>query len=154
MSALGSAAAGGVAGAAVMMGSLYAGRAVGLMDADFARYQGCMLLRRADSRAELVGWGCHLGMGAVLGLGHAAGYEVLGVEPGWRSGALLGLAHGVGAGAALPAMDAANPCVRSGALDGFGAFAKRRGALMVAGFLVGHVVYGAIVGAAYGAARS
>ncbi|MBW3570505.1 MAG: hypothetical protein KY467_05320 [Gemmatimonadetes bacterium] len=154
MSAPAWAAAGGVAGAALMMGSLYAGRAAGVMDADFARYQGCLLLRRADASAEAAGWAFHLGMGAVLGLGYTVVYTVSGVEPGWDTGALLGAAHGLLAGAALPMMDAANPCVRAGTLPRYGAFARRRGVVMIAGFVAGHVLFGALVGAAYGAHRT
>lgn len=147
------AALGGVAGAVVMMASLYAGRALGLLDADFARYQGCLVLRRGGGAAEPVGWAFHLANGAALGLGYAEVFERTG-GAGWRRGAALGVAHGVAAGAALPLLDAANPCVQEGRMPAFGPFGKHSGPLMVAGFLVGHVVYGAIVGAACGHART
>lgn len=143
------AALGGVAGAVVMMGSLYAGRALGILDADFARYQGCLVLRRGGGGTEPVGWAFHLANGAALGIGYAEVFARIG-GAGWRRGAALGLAHGVAAGAALPLLDAANPCVREGGMPAFGPFGKQSGPLMVAGFIVGHVVYGAIVGAACG----
>jgi hypothetical protein len=64
-------------------------------------------------------------------------------------GLLAGLIHWAIAGILLPMMDGMNSCVRSGKLEGFGAFGAKRGGMMIAGFLMGHLLYGLIVGWLY-----
>ncbi len=65
------------------------------------------------------------------------------------TGALLGTAHGVVAGAGFPLLDALNPCVREGRMRGFGLMGRGYGVFMTLGLLAGHVIYGALVGWLY-----
>lgn len=60
-----------------------------------------------------------------------------------------GVVHWVIAGMMLPMMDGTNPCVKEGRIKGFGTFGKNYGAMMIGGFLMGRLLYGAIVGWIY-----
>ena len=62
-------------------------------------------------------------------------------------GALLGLVHGGVAVASLPTLGTISACVRSGFLPPPGRFGLAWGRGTPAGVVVGHVVYGAAVGA-------
>jgi hypothetical protein len=62
----------------------------------------------------------HLAMGSVPTLGYAVAFWLVWGEATWLAGALLGVAHGVAAGAGFPLLDALNPCVRNGRIRGFG----------------------------------
>lgn len=139
----------GAVGASVMLVMIALGRAMGLIQADMARYQGCILTGRADGPGPvLAGTAMHLTVGAVLAIGYAVVFAVWG-EASWPRGAAIGLVHWLVAGFGLPVMDAMNPCVRDGRTRGFGLFGKDQGVMMVLGFMAGHLVYGALVGWLY-----
>ena len=67
--------------------------------------------------------------------------------PGWDTGAVVGLAHGTLAAAALPLLGTISASVRSGPLPHPGLFGLNWGRFTPAAVVLGHVVYGGIVGA-------
>lgn len=139
----------GVVGAIVMSIMTDVSRAMGLIEANMSRYQGCIITGRPDgTKPLLAGFASHLVMGGLLALGYAVVFRVLG-EATWLMGTAIGAVHFVAAGAAFPLMDRANPCVRDGRIRGFGPFGRNYGLMMIAGLFVGHVIYGAVVGAIY-----
>jgi hypothetical protein len=143
------AAGAGVLGALVMTIMTDASRAMGLIDAHMSRYQGCIVTGRMDGPGPLLsGLALHLAIGAVLALGYAVLFELMGAA-GWGRGAMIGLGHWVLAGLAFPLLDQMNRCVADGRIRGFGIMGRNYGPMMVVGLMAGHVVFGAIVGALY-----
>lgn len=143
------AAGAGIIGAIAMTIMTDMSRALGLIDANLSRYQGCLVTGRADGRVALVAGIClHLMNGAVLALGYAVIFRAIGAST-WWAGAIIGFVHWIAAGLAFPLMDRANGCVADGRLRGFGVMGRNYGVMMILGLLLGHVVYGAIVGAIY-----
>jgi hypothetical protein len=63
------------------------------------------------------------------------------------AGALLGLAHGLLAGALLPTLGMISACVRSGAIPPPGHFGIRWGWPTPFGVVFGHLLYGGVTGA-------
>ncbi|CAN5816376.1 MAG: hypothetical protein H0W11_12330 [Gemmatimonadetes bacterium] len=140
----------GVLGALAMTLMTDASRMIGMIQANLSRYQGCIVLGRSEGTAPLLaGLGAHLAMGAVLAIGYALVFALLWGEATWWNGAITGAVHWLPAALGFPALDAMNPCVREGRMPAFGAFGRGYGPMMVLGLLMGHVVYGAIVGALY-----
>lgn len=143
------AAGAGIVGALVMSIMTDVSRAMGIIEANMSRYQGCIITGHSHgTKPLLAGLASHLMMGAILAIGYAIVFRVIG-EATWILGAAIGVAHFAAAGAAFPLMDRANPCVRDGRIRGFGPFGKNYGLMMIMGLFMGHVVYGAIVGAIY-----
>lgn len=139
----------GAVGAGVMLVMMYASRIAGLVRADFPRYQGCIITRREEgSQTLLAGLIFHLAMGAMLAIGYAVIFSLLG-RNGWFVGMAIAFVHWLAAGSSLPLMDGMNPCVRDGHIRPFGVFGRNYGGMMIFGFLMGHLVYGALVGLLY-----
>lgn len=86
-----------------------------------------------------------LGSSGVAWLYAAVLQQVGGVSLG--GGALLGLVHGGIAAAALPVLGTISACVRSGFLSPPGRFGLAWGRGTPAAVVVGHLVYGATLGA-------
>ncbi len=144
------AAGAGVIGALVLALMTDLTRVVGLIDANLTRYQGCLLLGRSEGTVPwLAGLAMHLAMGALLAIGYAVLFAMVWREANWIAGAVLGLVHGMVAGAGFPVLDRLNSCVRDGRIRAFGAFGRGYGWMMTAGLLAGHVVYGAVIGWLY-----
>jgi len=118
--------------------------------------------------AFVMGAMVHAVMSAVFGLVHAAVFSIAGIESSHAAwGLLFGLAHWAIAGMALGMLPLVHPRVRySGRrlvpaagtnphpqelLDPPGAFALGYPPLTVAGFLMLHLMFGAVFGALYGA---
>lgn len=143
------AAGAGVVGAIAMTIMTDVSRAMGLIEANMSRYQGCLVTGRAEGGSALgAGLIFHLMMGAVLALGYAVIFRTIG-EATWWAGAIIGFVHWIVAGLAFPLMDRANACVSDGRIRGFGVMGRNYGVMMIIGLLMGHVVYGAIVGGIY-----
>lgn len=139
----------GIVGALAMTLMTETGRMTGMVGADLTRYQGCILLGRSEGGAPLLaGLGMHLAMGAVLAIGYAGLFALLG-EATWWGGAMVGAVHGIFAGAGFPALDAINPCVKDGRMRGFGPFGRGYGPMMILGLLGGHLIFGAVIGWLY-----
>ena len=122
----------GIIGTAVMtLVGLYGAPVMGIPAMNPA-----VMLAGAMGGVVILGWAAHFMIGITL----AAGYALVGGNlPGapWVSGALYGL------GPYLLAQVAVMPLMGMPFFSGFGA--------MALGSLVGHLVYGATVGAVYGA---
>ncbi len=68
-------------------------------------------------------------------------------EPSWRSGVLLGSIHGGIFLLILPLLGTISACVRTGYLSPPGWLGLRWGMATPIGVMVGHIAYGALVGA-------
>lgn len=139
----------GVIGAVAMTIMTDTSRALGLIEANMSRYQGCLVTGRSEGWTALAaGLATHLMIGAVLALGYAIVFRLVG-QATWATGAITGFVHWGVAGLAFPIMDRMNPCVADGRIRGFGIMGKNYGTMMILGLMMGHVLYGAIVGALY-----
>ncbi len=140
----------GIVGGIVMSLMMWMARAIGLIDAHMERYQGCMITNRPQGTGTIVaGFIMHLMLSALIAILYAWGFAVIWDRATWVLGLIGGVIHWVIAGIMLPIMDGMNRCVQDDRIRGFGAFGKNYGAMMIAGFLIGHLLYGLIVGWLY-----
>lgn len=139
----------GVLGALVMEGWAFVAYQSGLSRLSMSRYEGSMVTGRTSGlSSKLTGIGAHLLLSTLIALPYAAALE--------RSrsrtpalGAQLGVLHWLIASVALPSLDALNPTVREGRTPPLKTFARGYGQGSIFMFLVGHLLYGVVVGAAY-----
>lgn len=140
----------GVLGGIAMSLMMAMARAMRLIDASIERYEGCMLTGNTEGGGSWsAGLLMHLMMSALIGIVYAWGFAQFWGEATWAIGLLAGLIHWALAGIVVPMMDGVHPCVRDGRIRGFGAFGAKRGAMMVAGFLMTHLLFGLIMGWLY-----
>jgi hypothetical protein len=140
----------GIVGGIVMLLMMTLARSMGLIDANMTKYQGCMITKKDEGAGTMIsGLIMHLMFSALIALLYAWGFAAIWGQSTWVLGLLLGAIHWVIAGVVLPMMDGMNACVKGGRIGAFGAFGKNYGAMMVVGFLMGHLLYGAIVGWLY-----
>jgi hypothetical protein len=147
--------AGGVVGTAVLTSGLRIGQEIGLTRMDLPLLLGTVVTgdRR---RASLYGYAIHFGNGLLFSLAYAGIFAAVG-RAGWALGLGLGLVHAAFAGGALinivlPAVNPRMGTVWTDASEtpileppGFLLFNYGRQTGLVT--LVGHLAYGAIVGA-------
>lgn len=137
---------GGLAMSLMMTGA----RAMGLIDASMSRYQGCILTGRTEGAGtHAAGLMMHLVLSVLIAIVYAWALGQVWGHASWSLGLLGGAVHWAIAGLVLPMMDGMNPCVKRGALEPFGSYGSKRGAMMVAGFLMAHLLFGLLVGWLY-----
>ncbi len=148
----GSAVLAGIVATVVMTAIMYMAKSMG-MDMDMPRMLGLMFAGPDKSGLVFgIGLMVHLMMGAVFGIVYALGFEVLGVEASWLWGAVFGVVHGVMAGTAMEMMPAMHPRMGDGeVLADPGPFARNYGAMMPAGIIMMHVIFGIVIGLIYNA---
>jgi hypothetical protein len=140
----------GILGGVAMSLMMVIARAMGLIDASIERYEGCMVTGKDEGGGTIAaGTMMHLVLSALIGILYAWGFAQFWGDATWALGLLLGLVHWFIGGILLPMMDGMNRCVQDGRLRKFGAFGSGRGAMMVVGFLMGHLLYGLVVGWLY-----
>jgi hypothetical protein len=153
--------AGGFAGTLVLTTTLRAASELGLtrMDLPFLLGAGFTGDR---SRAKLIGYACHFGLGIVFALVYGAVFAVI-HRAGWRLGASFGVIHAIFVGTVvvnvlLPAVHPRMGTPTSAANEtplleppGFMMLNYGRTTPLVS--LAGHILYGAIVGAFVSMAR-
>lgn len=115
---------------------------------DIAVMLGTMFV--SNPQAALVpGMIMHFFIGTILAFVYAAVHDRL-PGPGWERGAVFGmLPFVVAAVMVMPMMGAIHPLVRSGAMAAPGFLMLGMGHLAPLGSLMGHLVYGAILGTIY-----
>jgi hypothetical protein len=141
----------GVLGDAIVMAVVWLGGRMGGTSADLAGLTAACATGRADGSAWLLGLVLQLVLGACAALVYAALFEWL-FE---RAGAWLGLAvavpHAVIAGLIVGFLPA-DRLMAAGVMPP-GAFYEFRGGWCIVAFVVAHLAFGWLVGAAYGATR-
>ncbi len=150
---LGSAIGAGLVGGIVMIVLLYAGI---MMMPDQMRMNllymlGSMMGMRGGS-AYMAGLMMHLVASAAFGIVHAAIFAAADIDDSellW--GALFGLGHAMITGMMLVMMPAMHREMQAGRLEAPGAFGISLGRPTAMGFVVLHVIFGAVVGVIYAA---
>jgi hypothetical protein len=133
----------GLSATAALTAATYAGNRLGVTRLDFPTLLGTMVTRQQPA-ARRLGWGLH----ALNGVALAAAYRELMnrtsvPKAGW-SGALVGLAHGVLSLAFMGAAPKVHPRPFAGGVRPVSATAYGPG--WIPGMLLGHALYGAVVG--------
>lgn len=145
----------GVVGGLVMTVMMTIARMMGMVDANMSKYQGCMITKSNEGAGTTVaGIMMHLMISALIAILYAWAFTAIWGEATWWYGMINAVVHWLIAGMVLPMMDGMNPCVKDGRIKAFGAYGKNYGMMMVVGFLVGHLLYGAVVGWLYSVPRA
>ncbi len=111
---------------------------------------GTMVLP-AGAAAFVMGAMMHAAMSVVFGLLHGAVFAIADIdssEAAW--GLLFGLVHWAIVGMALGMLPLMHPRIRDGEMEAPGFYALNYPPMTAIGFLMLHLVFGAIVGALYG----
>ena len=112
-------------------------------------YEGCMLTgRESGARSYAAGMAMHLALSLLIAFIYAWAFEAVWGGAGWLGGLATALPHWAAGGLVVPLFDRASGCVGRGAIERLGPFATGSPAAFFA-FLIGHLVYGATVGALY-----
>ena len=147
--------AGGVVGTVVLTSGLQLARELGLTRMDLPLLLGTTF---TDQRrlASVIGYAVHFGNGVLFSLAYAGIFEAVG-RAGWELGLALGAVHALFAGGALinVILPALNPRMgtpwtdaeETPLLEPPGFMLANYGRQTVLVTLVGHLAYGAIVGA-------
>ncbi len=113
-------------------------------------YEGCMITGEdSGTNTFTAGMAMHLLLSVLIAFVYSWAFEAIWGAASWFYGLLLGLAHWLVAGLALRMMDGMNSCVKHNAMNPIGFFANGYGSGAVLTFLVGHLIFGAIVGWLY-----
>jgi hypothetical protein len=137
-----------MAGWAGMTGLVFAGQRTGLTRMNIMEIEGALFAEPGSPEARTMGFTAHLGMSLGIGFIYALGFKALGWRPGWTTGARGGLIHWALATIVTGLMSKKHPKRTKLAMPGFGGLAL--GPRSALGFLVGHVLYGALFGWQYG----
>jgi hypothetical protein len=140
----------GAAATAALTAVALPAMALGLMRLNFGKMLGTAVA--PDSRrTRALGWGLHTLNGLLLAGAYQAVFRMMGSQPTAARGALLGVAHAGVALAGLSLLPRVHPRPFTAGLRPLSATAY--GPLTLPGMLAGHIVYGAVAGAALGADR-
>lgn len=142
--------AGAAGGAAMIAVMTMARKALGLPVASMPRYEGGIITGSNKGIASMAaGLMMHLIVSALIAPFYAWAFAEISGRATWRLGIIAGLVHWLIAGFIVPLMDRMNPCVQDGRIQAFGLFGSNYSGSMVVGYLIGHLVYGAVVGWLY-----
>ncbi|HWG85801.1 MAG TPA: hypothetical protein VNT60_09995 [Deinococcales bacterium] len=121
----------------------------GLTPLSMSRYEGGMVTGRLDDPgSRAAGIGAHMLLSAAIALPYAAIMDRT-RRSGPAVGLQLGVLHWAVASLVLPGLDSLSPAVREGRAPALRSFASGYGSSTAIMFLAGHLLYGAVVGAAY-----
>jgi len=137
----------GVIGGAVMIALVAIARAAGITDLNFGILWGSMITNEATAGTWVLGTVIHLVVSGLIALIYAAVFEAI-RGSNWFTGLIGGAIHAVIGGLALTALPAIHPAIPD-LLREPGAFAINYGSAAAALFVVGHLIYGVIVGGLY-----
>ena len=137
----------GVIGGAVMSILLALARAMG-MPANLEVMQGTMLGLEPGATAWIVGFIMHLMISGLIALVYAAGFEYVTHRAGWLVGVAFSIVHVLIGGIVMGMVPAMHPLIPE-QMPAPGYFMAGMGMMGVIGFIMEHMIYGAIVGAMY-----
>ncbi len=145
---IGAAIRAGLAGWAGITGLITIGRRSGMTRMDITNIEGSLFAEPNSSAARTIGFFTHLGMSLAIAYAYAQGFKLLGLRPSAKTGALGGLIHWVIAVGVTGLATRKHPKRDRLDMPGFGGAAL--GPQSALGFLLGHLVYGTLVGWQYG----
>lgn len=110
------------------------------------RYAAGLVTQKWGLIPFLLGTAVHLVVSVSFAFLYAWAYNYLGYTPSWQTGLVFGLVHDLVVGPLLPVLDMLNGCVPTGKVRPLSFFTTGYGYTGTATFLIGHLIYGAIVG--------
>lgn len=125
------------------------GKAMGMTRMDLLDLLGSAVAAPGSSAATLTGAMMHLANGALLGVFWAYGAALLDVPADWVSGAVWGVVLTPFAMLMMTTAGSVHPAIRRGDQEDPGPAATNFGAMTPMGSLVGHIVYGIVLGWGY-----
>jgi hypothetical protein len=137
----------GVIGGAVMIVAVAIARAAGITDLNFGILWGSMITGTATAGTWVLGALIHLVVSGLIAFIYAAVFEAI-KGSNWFTGLIGGAIHAVIGGLLFTALPAIHPAIPNLIRDP-GAFAINYGSATAALFVVGHLIYGIIVGSMY-----
>lgn len=139
----------GAAGAVLMSILMAAGRAAGLTTLNLEMMNGSLVTRTISGGTWLLGFALHIAAGGIFALIYAWFFEHVSHRAGAGTGSVYGMIHaalsGFGVMGAVPFIHPLIPA----ALQAPGFFGNHYGTVTAVSFALLHLVYGAVVGAAY-----
>lgn len=136
----------GVTGAAAMIAAARLARGAGIrVDMEMLMGTACGL--RPGARARALGQVAQLLTGGILACGYRYGFDRLRLPMSPLTGAVAGVAHGAVAGTSLALAPMVHPHIPE-RVDAPGAFMLREGKREAVLFMMLHVLFGAVIGAA------
>lgn len=139
----------GVVGGAVMSALMWMARTMMGMPANLEMMLGTMVMDQGTT-AWIIGFVMHLMISGAIALVYAWGFEHVTHRAGWLVGAGFGIAHAVIAGLVMGMMPMMHPRMPDPVMAP-GAYMSALGTMGVVAEFMLHMVYGAVVGAMYGA---
>jgi hypothetical protein len=133
----------GVIGGAVMIALVAIARAAGITDLNLGILWGSMITGNATAGTWVLGALIHLIVSGLIALIYAAVFEAI-RGSNWFTGLIGGAVHAVIGGLLFAALPGTPGFIRDP-----GAFAINYGSATAALFIVGHLIYGIIVGGMY-----
>lgn len=139
-----------VATAAFTLFSLI-GAAMGMTRMDLLDLLGSMVARSGSAASRTIGGLVHHMNGALLAIAWAYGVALVGLPANWATGLAWGAVLTVLALWMMSAIASVHPAIRRGEQADPGPAATNFGALTPLGSLMGHLVYGVVLGLTYDA---
>ncbi len=137
----------GVIGGAVMIGLVAIARAAGVTDLNLGILWGSIFTQNTSSGTWVLGFILHLIVSGLIALIYAAVFEAI-RGSNWFTGLVGGAIHAVIGGLLFSVLPAIHPAIPDIIRDP-GAFAVNYGSGTAALFIIGHLIYGMIVGGMY-----
>lgn len=125
------------------------GKAMGMTSMDLLDLLGSSVARPHTRAAKALGGLIHHMNGAVLAVAWAYGAVLIGTSANWVSGAAWGAILWVLALLMMSTMGSVHPAIRRGEQDDPGPAATNFGTMTPVGSLMGHLVYGIVLGLTY-----
>jgi hypothetical protein len=127
------------------------GTATGMTRMDIFDLLGSWIARPGTSALRLLGILMHHTNGALLAIAWAYGVALIDVSATWWSGLLWGVVLTLLTYLMMSTIGAVHPAIRRGELEEPGPLMLNLGRMTPLGSLMGHLVYGLILGVAYDA---
>jgi hypothetical protein len=127
------------------------GKSMGMSRMDLLDLLGSMVARPGTTNAQMLGAMIHHVNGAVLAVAWAYGVVLLGWPANWLTAVVWAVVLTVLALLMMSTIGVVHPAMRRGEQDDPGTAATHFGAMTPMGSLLGHLVYGVVLGLGYSA---
>lgn len=139
----------GIVATAVFTGFSLTGKSMGVTRMDLLDLLGSVMARPHSGQSRVVGAVIHHANGAILAVAWAYGTVLLDAQANWASGFVWGAILWGLALLMMTSIGAFHPAIRRGKEEDPGLAATNLGGLTPLGSLIGHLVYGGLLGILY-----
>jgi len=139
----------GAVAVAIMAVFMIIGNRMGMTRLDLFELLGSTVSSAHTTRSRLIGAMIHVMDGGLLAIAWAYGAAIVGWPANWASGLAWGVALWVLALLMMSSIGAVHPAIRKGEEEDPGTIAMNFGKMTPIGILLGHLVYGGVLGLLY-----